>query len=100
MDTAAPGCSDTKRRHLERLRRVEGRVRGLARMVEEDAAYCIDVPAQVSAATEALESVPLSLLNEHLTHCAKRATWPSKKPRRPHRMAHSLLKQQSFRQRK
>lgn len=62
-------------------------------------AYCIDVPAQVSAAAQALESVALSLLNEHLTHCAKGgnvAEQKSGKPRRPHRLARSLLKQQSF----
>ncbi len=55
MDTA-PGYADSKDAHLKRLRRIEGQVRGVARMVEEDA-YCIDVLTQVSAATKALESV-------------------------------------------
>jgi len=68
MDTAAPGYSATKDAHLKRLRRVEGQVRGLQRMVETDA-YCIDVLTQVSAATRALEAVALSLLEEHLAHC-------------------------------
>ncbi len=53
---------------LARLRRIEGQVRGLQRMVEEET-YCIDVLTQVSAATKALESVALNLLHDHLTHC-------------------------------
>ena len=51
-----------------RLRRVEGQVRGIQRMVEEDA-YCIDVLTQVSAATKALQAVALELLDEHLSTC-------------------------------
>lgn len=58
---------------LARLRKVEGQVRGLARMVEEDS-YCIDVLTQVSATTKALEAVALSLLDDHLTHCVAEAT--------------------------
>jgi DNA-binding FrmR family transcriptional regulator len=57
---------------LKRLRRVEGQVRGLARMVDEDA-YCIDVLTQVAAATRALEAVALGLLEEHLRHCVAEA---------------------------
>jgi DNA-binding FrmR family transcriptional regulator len=53
---------------LRRLRRVEGQVRGLQRMVEEDT-YCIDVLTQVSAATKALQAVALVLLEDHLGHC-------------------------------
>ncbi|ABS06046.1 metal-sensitive transcriptional regulator [Kineococcus radiotolerans] len=53
---------------LKRLRRIEGQVRGLHRMVEEDT-YCIDVLTQVSAATKALQAVALSLLDDHLAHC-------------------------------
>jgi DNA-binding FrmR family transcriptional regulator len=68
MATAAPGYAAHRAAHLKRLRRVEGQVRGLQRMVEEDA-YCIDVLTQVSAATKALESVALLLLEEHLGHC-------------------------------
>src|SRR3954451_5341254 len=63
-----PGYSETKQAHLKRLRRVEGQVRGIARMVEEDQ-YCIDVLTQVSAATKALQAVALGLLDEHLSHC-------------------------------
>jgi CsoR family transcriptional regulator, copper-sensing transcriptional repressor len=58
---------------LARLRRVEGQVRGLARMIEEDT-YCIDVLTQVSATTSALEAVALALLDDHLMHCVAEAT--------------------------
>ncbi|MFG6403763.1 MULTISPECIES: metal-sensitive transcriptional regulator [unclassified Microbacterium] len=57
---------------LRRLRRAEGQVRGIARMVEDDK-YCIDILTQVSAATKALENVALSLLGDHLTHCVAEA---------------------------
>ena len=63
-----PGYHDTKDDLLKRLRRIEGQVRGLQRMVDEDA-YCIDVLTQVSAATKALQSVAVALLDEHLRHC-------------------------------
>lgn len=68
MDTTAPGYHDTKTAHLKRLRRIEGQVRGVQRMVEQDQ-YCIDVLTQISAATKALEAVALGLLGEHLSHC-------------------------------
>ncbi|HEX2902870.1 MAG TPA: metal-sensitive transcriptional regulator [Jatrophihabitans sp.] len=67
-----PGYSETKQSHLKRLRRIEGQIRGLQRMVENDT-YCIDVLTQVSAATRALESVALGLLDEHLSHCVSHA---------------------------
>jgi CsoR family transcriptional regulator, copper-sensing transcriptional repressor len=57
-----------KEDYLRRLRRIEGQVRGLQRMVAEDE-YCIDVLTQVSAATKALQSVAVGLLDEHLRHC-------------------------------
>ncbi|MBM6403396.1 metal-sensitive transcriptional regulator [Phycicoccus sp. CSK15P-2] len=63
-----PGYSDTKEAQLKRLRRIEGQVRGIARMVENDT-YCIDVLTQVSAATRALQAVSLGLLEEHVAHC-------------------------------
>ncbi len=72
MDTTAPGYASHKDAHLKRLRRIEGQVRGLQRMVESDT-YCIDVLTQVSAATKALESVALLLLEEHLSHCVAHA---------------------------
>jgi DNA-binding FrmR family transcriptional regulator len=64
----APGYSEHKGSHLKRLRRIEGQIRGLQRMVEEDQ-YCIDVLTQVSAATKALQSFSLELLDEHISHC-------------------------------
>ena len=66
------GYSENRDAHLKRLRRVEGQVRGLQRMVEEDK-YCIDVLTQVSAATRALESFALAMLEEHLEHCVAAA---------------------------
>ncbi|HXW35148.1 MAG TPA: metal-sensitive transcriptional regulator [Acidimicrobiales bacterium] len=57
---------------LKRLRKVEGQVRGLQKMVEEDR-YCIDVLSQVSAATRALQAVALELLDDHLAHCVAAA---------------------------
>ena len=71
-DTATPGYSARKDSHLKRLRRVEGQVRGLQRMVDEDQ-YCIDILTQVSAATKALQSFSLELLDEHLAHCVVQA---------------------------
>ena len=62
------GYSASKDDHLKRLQRIEGQVRGIARMVENDK-YCIDILTQVSAATKALQSVALGLLDEHLSHC-------------------------------
>jgi len=62
------GYSGTREQHLARLRRIEGQVRGIQRMVEDDK-YCIDILTQVSAATKALQSVALGLLDEHLGHC-------------------------------
>src|SRR4051794_38594353 len=63
-----PGYIQNKDAQLKRLRRIEGQVRGLQRMVDEEQ-YCIDILTQVSAATRALESVALSLLDDHLRHC-------------------------------
>ena len=68
MVQAMPGYSGSKDDHLKRLRRIEGQVRGIAKMVEDDK-YCIDVLTQVSAATKALQSVALNLLDDHMGHC-------------------------------
>ena len=67
-----PGYSDDKEAVLRRLRRVEGQIRGLQRMVDEDA-YCIDVLTQVAAATKALQAVAVELLGDHLAHCVRDA---------------------------
>jgi len=64
--------SGDKDAYLNRLRRIEGQVRGLQRMVEEDK-YCIDVLTQVAAATKALQSFSLELLDEHLSTCVLEA---------------------------
>ena len=66
------GYTQDKDDYLKRLRRIEGQVRGIARMIEDDQ-YCIDVLTQVSAATKALEAVALGLLEEHLQHCVVEA---------------------------
>lgn len=66
------GYTQDKEEYLKRLRRIEGQIRGLARMVENDE-YCIDVLTQVSAATKGLQSVSLGLLDEHLKHCVAEA---------------------------
>jgi CsoR family transcriptional regulator, copper-sensing transcriptional repressor len=63
-----PGKDD----YLKRLRRIEGQIRGLQKMVEDDK-YCIDILTQVSAATRALQSVALGLLEDHLAHCVTQA---------------------------
>ena len=68
MDTVERGYTGDKEAYLKRLRRIEGQVRGLQRMIEDDK-YCIDILTQVSAATKALESVALGLLEQHLHHC-------------------------------
>ncbi|BCJ32904.1 hypothetical protein Athai_04070 [Actinocatenispora thailandica] len=65
--------SDDKQALLARLRRVEGQIRGLERMVEQDT-YCIDILTQISAATRALQGVALGLLDGHLSHCVAEAT--------------------------
>jgi DNA-binding FrmR family transcriptional regulator len=66
------GYTQDKDAYLKRLRRVEGQVRGLQRMVEEDT-YCVDVLTQISAATRALQAVALGLLEDHLGHCVTQA---------------------------
>jgi len=66
------GYMHDKARYQRRLRRIEGQVRGLQRMIEEDK-YCIDILTQVSAVTSALESVALGLLEDHLRHCVAQA---------------------------
>jgi len=68
-----PGYSENKNDIQKRLRRVEGQIRGLQRMVDNDE-YCIDILTQVSAATKALQSVAVALLDEHLRHCVADAT--------------------------
>jgi CsoR family transcriptional regulator, copper-sensing transcriptional repressor len=68
----AYGYADRKDDYLKRLRRIEGQVRGLQRMVNEDN-YCIDILTQVAAATKALQAVAIGLLEDHLGHCVAAA---------------------------
>jgi DNA-binding FrmR family transcriptional regulator len=75
-DQASPipstGVVASKDRTLARLKRIEGQARGLQRMVESEQ-YCIDILTQVAAMTSALESVALTLLDDHLKHCVREA---------------------------
>ena len=66
------GYTMSKDDYLRRLRRIEGQIRGLQRMVDEDT-YCIEILTQVSAATSALQSVAVGLLDEHIRHCVSDA---------------------------
>ena len=70
--TATHGYSQQKEDYAKRLRRIEGQVRGIAKMIDEDK-YCIDVLTQISAVNSALQSVALGLLEEHLGHCVTQA---------------------------
>ena len=72
---AAPtsrGYSPDKDKYNKRLRRIEGQVRGLQRMIDEDV-YCIDVLTQISAVTKALQSVAVGLVDQHVRHCVANA---------------------------
>lgn len=71
------GYSISKDDYLKRLKRIEGQVRGLQRMVDEDT-YCVDVLTQISSVTKALQSVGLGLLDEHLRHCVRDAAESSR----------------------
>ena len=72
MTMAAPGYVDDKTAVLARLKKIEGQVRGIHKMIEDDR-YCIDVLQQISAATRALQGVALHLLDEHMAHCVVNA---------------------------
>jgi DNA-binding FrmR family transcriptional regulator len=67
-----PGYEMNKEDLVRRLRRVEGQVRGIAQMVDEDR-YCIDILTQISAATRALQSVAVGMFDDHLRHCVAEA---------------------------
>ena len=70
--TAQQGYSDNKDNYAKRLRRIEGQVRGIAKMIDDEK-YCIDILTQISAVNSALQSVALGLLDEHLSHCVAHA---------------------------
>lgn len=88
-----PGCSDDKQQLLARLRRIEGQVRGLGRLIEEDT-YCIDVLTQVAAVCKALQGVGVTLLDEHLHHCVAGAAASSDSDRTEH-LVHEASQQPS-----
>ncbi|WGW11936.1 metal-sensitive transcriptional regulator [Saxibacter everestensis] len=67
-DSGQHGYSEQKAAYLRRLKRIEGQVRGISRMVDEDK-YCIDILTQVSAINSALHAVSVGLLEEHIAHC-------------------------------
>lgn len=71
-ESGTHGYAANKEAYAKRLRRIEGQVRGIAKMIDEDK-YCIDVLTQISAVTSALQSVALGLLDEHLGHCVTHA---------------------------
>ena len=71
-ETAVAVDSDIKDRNLKRLRRIEGQVRGLQKMVEDER-YCADILTQISSVHEALRSVSRELMRNHLKHCASTA---------------------------
>jgi DNA-binding FrmR family transcriptional regulator len=73
MEASMHGYTPDKDTYLKRLRRIEGQVRGLQKMIEDDK-YCIDILTQVSAVNSALQSVALGLLEDHLGHCVAQAT--------------------------
>ena len=67
-NAAAPGYAPRKEQLLKRLARIEGQVRGISRMIEDDR-YCIDVLTQLGAVDTALEAVAVKVLEEHVQHC-------------------------------
>jgi DNA-binding FrmR family transcriptional regulator len=71
-DGAVFGYGETKDVYRKRLRRIEGQIRGLEAMIDDDR-YCIDILTQISAATRALQSVALALVDDHLSHCVREA---------------------------
>jgi DNA-binding FrmR family transcriptional regulator len=76
-DGPAHGYTGDKDAYLKRLKRIEGQVRGIARMVDEDK-YCIDILTQVAAVNKALHAVSLGLLEDHISHCVVDAAQESR----------------------
>lgn len=68
VHTGPHGYASDKEAYLKRMRRIEGQVRGIARMIDEDV-YCIDILTQVAAVTKALQAVSIGLVEDHLGHC-------------------------------
>lgn len=85
-ENANPGYIVSKKQLLTRLRRIEGQVRGIERMIEEER-YCIDVLTQISAIQAALEKVSLGLLDDHARNCVVKAEGPQREDRADEMMA-------------
>jgi CsoR family transcriptional regulator, copper-sensing transcriptional repressor len=83
------GYSDDREALVRRLHRIEGQVRGIERMVEEDR-YCIDILTQISAVETALESLALRILDGHVNHCVSGAL-ASGDPEQAHAKASEML---------
>lgn len=77
------GYSQSTEKYLARMSRIEGQVRGVARMIENDK-YCIDILTQVSAVKSALDAVALGLLEDHMGHCVMNADSPEEKELKLH----------------
>jgi CsoR family transcriptional regulator, copper-sensing transcriptional repressor len=86
---AVPGYTDEKEQLLKRLARIEGQVRGIARMIEDDR-YCVDVLTQLGAVDTALEAVAVKVLEEHVRHCVAGAL-ESGDPKEAHAKSSELL---------
>jgi DNA-binding FrmR family transcriptional regulator len=68
VEKHSPGYAEDKQRLVKRLHRIEGQVRGIERMIEDDR-YCIDVLTQIAAVNTALESLAFTILDDHVNHC-------------------------------
>lgn len=83
------GYSESKQAYLRRLKRAEGQVRGIARMVEEDK-YCIDILTQMAAINKALHAVSIGLLEDHIAHCVVNAAAESQASGNPEHMSEKV----------
>lgn len=90
-DVTTPGYHGDKQQVLTRLRRIEGQVRGIQRMVDDDT-YCIDVLTQLAAVTKALQGVGLHLLDEHLRHCVAGAAAGGGSPEHTDELVHEATR--------
>jgi DNA-binding FrmR family transcriptional regulator len=86
VSSTGQGYGATKDALLGRLARIEGQVRGVGRMVEDDR-YCIDILTQISAVRAALDKVALGLLDEHVAHCVMDASEPERTAKHAEAMA-------------
>lgn len=88
-EAATRGYAEEKQAYLRRLKRAEGQVRGIARMVEEDK-YCIDILTQMAAVNKALHAVSIGLLEDHIAHCVVGAAHESRETGNPQIVAEKV----------